>query len=196
MISLIIVSNMRFGDYVGPYIESVLRYEPETEIIITDLTKEGNRYNYHRGLNSGAKRAKGDWLIFSNDDVLCTNSFSEMIENFDKNCIHGKELRRKTEEKWGFSVEYLYGFILVMHRSLFEKVGEFDEVYGHAGFDDIDYCWRAQEMGFNLQAHEDLPFLHLADLPGASHRRYLISGYSENMKKSKEHFLEKTKVKA
>ncbi|HOJ01295.1 MAG TPA: glycosyltransferase [Anaerolineaceae bacterium] len=207
MISLIIVANNKWGDFATPYIESVLRYEPNTEIILVDngspepypsscdyhliRIDPTEHYNYMAALNAGARAAHGDWLMFSNDDVLCKGAFAKTIESQSFSWLYGMEVREKPA-KWGAGKDfcYVYGWLLIMHRAVWEIVGEFDEYYLHAGFDDLDYSWRCQEKGVPLKIL-DLPFVHLADQPGNFHRRMTVEGYKENMKRSKAHFLEK-----
>lgn len=212
MISLIIVANNTWGDYATPYIESVLRHEPSTEIILVDngspapysisdryklvrLDPEEN-YNYMRALNAGAKLATGDWMIFSNDDVECHGAFADVIQKQSCNGLYGMEIRSKPA-RWGAGHEfcYIYGWLIIMHRTIWEIVGEFDEYYLHAGFDDLDYSWRCQEKGIPVKVL-DLPFVHLADQPDNFHRRMTVDGYKENMERSKAHFIKKVRGKA
>ncbi len=189
MISVIFPYTLKFGDFVSGYIGSLRRHERNIDVVSVFTGNKAN-YNYTAALNAGAKQARGEWLLFSNDDVLCQGKFAQLVEGLNRNNIYGMELRHKTKAEWGADVEYLYGWILLMHRSLLDAVGWHDEGYVMAGFDDIDYCWRAQQMGFGLQV-VDLPFVHLADQPGGTHRRYTVDGYKEQMALSKARFLAK-----
>lgn len=189
MISVIFPYTLKFGDFVSGYIGSLRRYERDIDVVSVFTGNKAN-YNYTAALNAGAKQARGEWLLFSNDDVLCRGEFASFVEGLGHNNIYGMELRRKNKVEWGADVEYLYGWILLMHRSLFDAVGWHDEGYVMAGFDDIDYCWRAQQLGYGLQV-VDLPFVHLADRPGGTHRRYTVDGYKEQMALSKARFLAK-----
>lgn len=189
MISVIFPYTLKFGDFASGYISSLRRHEGDIDIVKV-FTGNKASYNYTTALNVGAKQATGEWLLFSNDDILCTDKFTHLVEGFDRNNIYGMEMRRKTKAEWGADVEYLYGWLLLMHRSLFDAVGRHDEGYVMAGFDDIDYCWRAQQLGYGLKV-VDLPFVHLADRPGGTHRRYTVDGYKEQMVLSKARFLAK-----
>jgi hypothetical protein len=207
MISLIVVANSKWGDYAFPYIESVKRYEPKTEIILVDngspqpypmnrdyrlfRNEPDGHYNYMQALNIGGRAATGDWLMFSNDDIKCTGMFADTIKQLPYNGLYGMEIREKPA-RWGAGKKfcYIYGWLIIMHKAVWEIVGEFDEYYLHAGFDDLDYSWRAQEKGIPIKT-VPLPFIHLADQPDHFHRRMTVDGYKENMERSKSHFLKK-----
>ncbi len=208
-ISFVIVANSNWGDYATPYIESVLRHEPDTEIVLVDngsikpyeeydnykliRLEVSGHYNYMRALNEGAKLTNGEWLIFSNDDILCWGGFRNEILDLPHRGLYGREMRTK-DPAWGLGrkLKYIYGWIMLMHSSVWDEVGKFDEYYLHAGFDDIDYSWRCQCKKIPLKTIH-LPFVHLADTNEGYHRRMEVDGYKENMLRSKEHFLEKVK---
>lgn len=191
-LSVVFPYTKAYGDFATAYAESIHRWEPTVQVVSINTETEAD-YRYTRALNAGAKQAVGDWLLFSNDDILCTGKFLRQVEQFERGSIYGMELRQKTKAGWGADVEYLYGWILLMHRELFEDVGPFEEFYLHAGFDDIDYCWRAQQLGYGLVV-APLPFVHLADQPGGKHRRYEVPGYREQMARSKRFFIGKTNL--
>lgn len=207
MISMIIVANSKWGDYASPFINSIYEHD-KAEIILVDNgspvpydTKKQHwtirldpdeNYNYMKALNTGARAATGDWLVFCNDDIVCTGPFYDQINSLSRNFLYGNEIRQK-DRAWGLEFKYIYGWMLIMHRTLWDAVGPFDEYYLHAGFDDLDYSWRAQQAGYGLWKLE-FPFVHLADLPEGRHRRKTVSQYEQNMSHSKAHFLEKSRV--
>lgn len=205
-ISLMMVANNKWGDYAGRYIASVIANEPEwkdTELVLVDSGSEPaypeselyklvriehpGHYNYMQCLNAGLRAMTGEWLILGNDDVECTGPYTELITGLDPNGFYGKNVRRK-DKSWGVEVVYVYGWIMVMHRSVYERVGDFDEYYLHAGFDDIDYSWRAESLGIPIVEIPELPFIHLD-----SRRRNKVPGYKMNMVRSKHHFMEKVR---
>src|SRR3990167_3146752 len=50
------------------------------------LIKNSDNQGYAGGCNSGAKRAKGNWLLFLNPDVLITNKqIFAMVDQAEKN---------------------------------------------------------------------------------------------------------------
>jgi len=78
---------------------------------------------------------------------------------------------------WAFAIQ----------KSLFEKIGGMDEWYPKSGVDDIDFCWRAEQMGVTLYAIK-LPFIHLEQF-----RRTKWDGFNEQMQKSIEYLKQKMK---
>lgn len=205
MISFVIVACNRWGDYVSMFIDSILRHEQEVEIILVDngspkpyepgpayqlvRLEPGIDYNYMQALNAGAKFAQGDWLVFCNDDILCHGKFVRTIEALAPDALYGMEIRMK-DRNWGLEFQYIYGWMMIVPRAVREVVGDFDEYYLHAGFDDLDYSWRAQQAGFGLRTVA-LPFVHLADQARGRHRRANVPGFEANMARSKQHFLKK-----
>ena len=100
------------------------------------------------------------------------------------------EAERKKNPSWfdvGVRINYLYAWNLVMKKSIFDRIGGFDECYQKAGVDDIDFCWRAEQLSIPLIA-VDFPFIHLEP-----HRREQWDGYREQMLKSIEYFIGKVK---
>lgn len=206
MISFIIVANSNWGDYAISFIESILLQGRKCEIILVDngsdkpyppsdnyhlirLEPKGH-YNYMAALNAGADVATGEWLMFCNDDVLCTGDF-QWLEGLDQVGVYGAELRHKTKEKFGVDVDYIYGWMMLIHRRIWMAVGQFDEYYLHAGFDDIDYCWRASRAGAKSIEVKPWPFVHLADQKNEKHRRATVEGYAEMQARSKKYFLKR-----
>lgn len=205
MISFIICANSKWQDYATGFVNSLLLYEEGVEIVLVDngspkpyppspdyhliRLNPGEQYNYMAALNAGAEVARGDWLAFCNDDIVCTGPFSSQIHSLDWRNLYGMEIRCK-DASWGLDFCYIYGWIILVHRKVWEAVGPFDEYYLHAGFDDLDYSWRCQQVGFGIEQAR-LPFVHLADISGNSHRRMSVPGYRDSMTRSKAHFLEK-----
>jgi GT2 family glycosyltransferase len=140
-------------------------------------------------LNTGAEASTGDWLMLLNDDVLCQGSFANTVERLDAHGLYGPAMRKKNPSWFdvGVRINYLYAWNLVMKKSVFDRIGGFDEWYQKAGVDDIDFCWRAEQLSIPLIA-VDFPFIHLEP-----HRREQWDGYREQMLKSIEYFIGKVK---
>ncbi len=202
MISIIIPAWTDNGDYLTPYIDSIRTHEPKVEILVIDnaskkpvspskdyrLFRREESMSYAAALNYGADNSRGEWLIFSNDDCLCIGSFKKLIHSLDKLTLYGAEIRRK-KPAWGadVTVDYVYGWLQVMHRIVYELVGKFDERLTGFGLEDIDYGWRASEYDLPVKAI-DLPFKHLE-----THRRCETKTFTDEMADAKKYFIEKVK---
>jgi len=202
MISVIIPAWTDKGDYLTPYINSIRTHEPKVEILVIDnaskkpvspskdyrLFRREIPMGYASALNYGADNSRGDWLIFSNDDCLCTGSFKKLIHSLDKLTLYGAEIRHK-KPAWGadITITYVYGWIQIMHRTVFELVGRFDEYLTGFGLEDINYGWRAGEHDMPIEAIS-LPFKHLE-----THRRCETETFTDEMNEAKKYFIEKVR---
>lgn len=92
--------------------------------------------NYNKALNSGASIAKGDYIVFCNNDVYFTDYwFEKLLPHFDKYdslSPHCPFSRWWKEQPTGVIEGYeigrvLCGWCIVMPRSTYEKIGGFDE---------------------------------------------------------------------
>lgn len=123
-------------------------------------------------LNLGIKRSSGDWIHWlSADDVLYENAITKMMENItSKDRIYytnyniidetGTALRdfiepearnNKTfEERKDELLKYFYGngSSSMIHRSVFDRIGYFDESLRY--FEDYDFWLRAMKNGIDL----------------------------------------------
>lgn len=204
MIHVIITSFTDFGDFTTPLITSLRQFEkkPFRIMVIDNGAKDeypagdydrirfGERASWARMINKGASLAQGDWILFLNDDVVCVGPFVDFIEELDKGTVWGPKVGIKPPEWHGVGVEvrYLACWLLAIQGSVFEKIGGMDEWYPKVGMDDIDFCWRAGQMGLPVEA-ADFPFRHLQLA-----RRNKWDGFKEQMDKSIQYFID-TKVR-
>ncbi len=201
MISIVITSFTDYGNYTSPLIDSILKFEQGHEIIVIDNGSKNafppdsdyEIFRFHepvswsKMINIGAEIARGDWLLFLNDDTLCKGNFSQKIKTLDKNAVYGPKLKVKPASWAGFEIPYMQAWILVIQKELFKKIGGMDEWYPKSGVDDIDFCWRAGQMSIPLIA-ADFPFVHLEQF-----RRTKWQGFDEQMERSKQYFIDKAK---
>lgn len=177
-------------------IQSVRVYEPRPEIVIVDnvanppyprlryarIVRTKERICMSEAMNFGAKHTEADWLIFANNDILCHAPYINLVEALDKNTVYGVDMLNW----WG--CRWLDGWIMVMHRSLWEAVGEFDTNFIYAGFEDADYCFRALEKGFKVEA-EQLPFTHKE-----LHSRFTMPGYMDQRERNIAYLCQKWNI--
>lgn len=180
MISLIITAYRTPGkpDYASAFMRGVKQHEPDTEIILVNcnssppyqrgedytLVKVPEPYNIGRMINAGLQAATGEWLIIANDDVTCNGKFAACVHAADTSALLCKKvvykrLKRKGR-KWA---EYptAYGWLMLMHRTLYERLGAVDERVPW----DIEYSLRALDNGVKIDQVK-VPFKHIHD-----HRR-------------------------
>ncbi len=159
----------------------------ETHDDVRFIFNEENR-GFAAGNNQGAAIAKGDYLLFLNNDVLVsygwlsgmvrvleldrrigmvgpiTNSISglQMVANIpyanDDFEAFAAEVRQANRNKYT-PRRRLAGFAMLMRRAVFEEIGGFDESFGSGNFEDDDLCVRLRRAGYVLMADEST-FIH------------------------------------
>jgi hypothetical protein len=102
--------------------------------------------SYSQAINKGVKKLDPQgWFMICNNDVQITKM------------INPKKL--KTDTLYGFErhglrdvdVYYLVGWAYILHRSLWDDVGPFDEEFYPLYFEDVDYCLRVLDNGYKVQ---------------------------------------------
>ncbi len=141
------------------------------------------------GNNQGARRAKGKYLLFLNNDVLVADGWlndlvSVLVENPFvgmvgpiTNSISGRQRVENVPYKdeqgfYAFAAKVrelnknkitprrrIAGFCMLMRRELFEKLGGFDTRFGTGNFEDDDLCVRLRQKGWAIMVHEGV-FIH------------------------------------
>lgn len=81
----------------------------------------------------------------------------------------------------------LSGLCLLLPRTLWQEVGDFDERFGHGNFEDDDYCLRARLCGYRLVIARDA-FLH-----HEGHRTFQAMGldYKAEIERRRQQFVTK-----
>lgn len=161
-----------------------LRRFPWVEVVAHD-----ENLGFAAGCNSGAAVARGDVIVFLNNDTILPGGWldplvasigadvsvgaagprsnfvsgRQMIEGVDYSTT--MEMSRFAAE-WAArhrgqttEVDRLVGFCLAVRRSAFEEVGGFDDSYGIGGFEDDDLCLRLRVAGRRLLICHD-SFVH------------------------------------
>jgi len=204
MISIVITAFTDYGDYATPLVEAIRAQEPGAEIIAVDnasavpfradhcaVIRFDEKRSWSHMLNAGARQAGGEWLMLLNDDVVCEGKFARIINKLNPKTLYGPEIRHKPKRWVGEKIDYLYAWLLLMHKDIYDAVGGFDESYIAAGVDDIEFCWTAQKLSYEIEAI-NLPFRHIADEPEFQHRRKKWGAdYQANMEMNRKRFAEK-----
>jgi GT2 family glycosyltransferase len=111
------------------------------------------------GWNLGAAAARGDVLVFANDDLeLGPGSLRALAEALAAHpeagvvgpvgsrwdVEHGQHIDFVPEDGLGpggvREVDVVSGFLFATPRAVFDEIGGFDEAYTPASFEEVDYC--------------------------------------------------------
>lgn len=139
-------------DDCSPIGGGYLRQEADTYI----RTKENE--GYYRAINKAIKLAKGDILAFTNNDIRVAKNWLEVSEEILKDkevgSVHFKMILYKKSMTFGDKIwktgkeRWCTTSFLAVKREVIEKVGLFDEGFGHGGFGDYDFWHRVRLAGF------------------------------------------------
>lgn len=172
------------------------------------LVFEG-RKGLSRARNRGLREARGDLLVFTDDDCcLSADYFCDLIKQFesagepvllggrvelgDPNDLPLSIKTVEEEQVWKKSDgsartqnmgDSLVGCNMVMPRELVRRLGPFDERLGAGssipGGEDTDYIFRAYEKGFTIRYVPDMTVLHFHGRKGVSEGMYLFRCYAQ-----------------
>ena len=108
--------------------------------------------------NAGVKRAKGEWIVFVDDDCIADkkflNSYHKAIQNYpDTILFEGKIYPDRPRKTWAeccpenSNGNMFWTSNLCVKKEVFNKVGGFDESFKVA-YEDIDFAYRVNLLGF------------------------------------------------
>jgi hypothetical protein len=163
-------------------VETVRRHEPSASLLIVDnlaetpypkragarVVRSPARLCMSSAMNYGANYTKADWLVMMNNDLTCTGPFLHLFDNLRDDTVYGNDM---LVNWWNSGRSWLDGWIMAIPRQVWEAVGTFDPAFTYAGFEDADYCFRAEENGFKVEAYP-FPFVHRE-----LHSRFSMPGY-------------------
>lgn len=110
-------------------------------------------FNYNKFLNIGFKNCKNDWVLISNNDTIYHNNFLEhmmLAHQYDNLILSMSPMddgwhRHQTFDKnigiyYGYRTSYeVAGWSILVHKSVIEKIGGFDEQFTF-WYQDNDYA--------------------------------------------------------
>lgn len=103
--------------------------------------------------NEGARHAKGERVLISNNDIVFQKS--GWCETFQAGLDElGVGIVGMTGMSWR-NIPFIQGSLFAMKKSTYEEVGSFDERYPFT-CEDVDYCKRLQDLGMSIKSYEGL----------------------------------------
>ncbi len=231
----IIIVNWNETGCIRQCIDSIMKHtEGKFEIIVVNNNATNDSSEYLRSVNGltlienpenygpaaarnqGIEVAKGDWLVFLDDDVIVSPGWLKKLLGTARNNpdvamlgalsntdpeiaqVAGEDLPTaenvdKTAtsafDKFGYGIDFrvkLSGFCMLINKKVIEKIGVFDESLGLVGFEDDDYSLRAFHAGFFPALAKGTYVYHAGGREHVEKRNY-----SELFRKSWEAFKKK-----
>ncbi len=121
--------------------------------------------------NHGASIATGEWLLFLDDDCLPSAGCLSAFERFAleepnlqviEGSIHTDRPKQRMDEvaPVNQSGGYLWSCNFAIKRSLFEKIGGFDEDFPYAAMEDVDLRERLNAIGVAIRFSKEASVCH------------------------------------
>lgn len=137
---------------------------------LTVIVNEEN-LGYSKANNQGVEIARGDTLVFLNNDIVIKGDYLSPLEKAlsdNPKSLVGAQLVN-TDTGWNVFgdvlIEYLIGWCLAMSKEVYEDIGGFDERYTPADYEDSDLCYAAVQQGYTLE-QVFVPLQHLGNQTG------------------------------
>lgn len=120
--------------------------------------------------NVGASEAHGDLLVFCDADDVCADDWLRQITTVAPHAdLVGGRLEYQTSKGHrdaadrGVESPKLFGYVasfstanMAIRHDVFDELGAFDERFDELGSaEDVDFCWRAQEAGYDVRFAPD-----------------------------------------
>jgi len=160
---------------------------PPIEDVGSVLIRNEENIGFPKAVNQGIDISTGEYIVLLNDDTIVTEGWLDHLkahlEDFDivgpmTNYAAGEqrialpfygddeglnkvatqyhlENREKATE-----VNFIMGLCMLFKRSLFDTLGPMDESLWPCSGEDIDYCFRAREMGLRVGIAKDVYIHH------------------------------------
>ncbi len=80
--------------------------------------------------------------------------------------------------------DFIFGFCMMIRKQVTDLIGGFDPDFGYGYFEDVDFCWRAKEFGFETGISKNIYITHINGVSFQSERR--VSQCIKNLVRLKE----------
>jgi O-antigen biosynthesis protein len=186
-ISIIIPTYNKCDVLLKPCLESILKYTDmaDVEIIIsangcTDNTREyvssledvklvwsNTPLGYPASINAGLHVAHGEFIVLLNNDTYFTDFWlDKLLEPFKDNTVgivgsEGCHAQIWNSEGVILDRKFISFFCVAIRSEVFNKIGLLDEVFYPGCGEDVDFCIRAENIGYKLCKIPFLPITHI-----------------------------------
>jgi len=195
--SIVIPTYNNCEKYLKPCVDSIIKYTDLTdvELIIsangcTDNTDKYINYlasaiphfdaiwdpapaGFAVATNRGIKKAKGDKIILLNNDTqLLGPNWIEKLDSGADICSVWTQFSPITQRRFAVF------FCVLIDAKVFKTIGYLNEEYSTGGCEDIEFCLKAQDAGFTMDANWDngqFPIYHKAE--GTMHDPQLVQDW-------------------
>jgi len=171
------------------------------------------KYDFLLNCNKASKFAKGKYILFLNNDSKVNygwlNSLVSLIESDDKIGMVGSKLQEaggivfndgecsnfgrydnsdNPEYNYVKEVDYISGASILIRKSIWEKIGGFDERFIPAYYEDTDLAFQLRKNGYKVIYQPKSVLIHFE---GISNGKQLNSGIKKFQEINKYKFIKK-----
>lgn len=162
IVEVICTSFREQASYVRLLRASVGAHEPSVKVnweTSTDPCAKAQNIAIKRAINIGYLTGQvPDWYLVTDVDVICKAPFVDILKFCDPYILWGNKIH--PAGTYGSITGWIDGWIMAISRKMWQEVGEYDENFLGSGFEDADYCFRAQKQGYSI-GNAGFPFHHL-----------------------------------
>ncbi len=153
--------------------------------------------------NQGIRASHGNYVVIMNNDVLVTPDWLKALIHFMEKMEHGivspsvregnsnydliTYSRNFTKLCRSASRSQVLGCCMLIRRSVFNKIGLFDEQF-FVGHEDIDFIWRCKQAGFTVGMTGSAFVHHFGEV---TQKQIKIGGRSDYGRSNAEKFFKK-----
>lgn len=176
MKSIVIPTHKHLEDCLKPCCESIIKNtdlsDVEVIIVANGCGNDGTReyvhslgapfkllwsdegLGYTKAMNLGLAMAQGDVLIPMNNDTVILDFqaksvwLNRLLEPFKDPAVGMTGPLMITDEVTGRP--FLVFFLAAFSRELYNKLGPLDEIFAPGGYEDVDYCLKAEALGYRV----------------------------------------------
>lgn len=133
------------------------------------LYKSGEFFSFAGACNYGLHLAKGDIVMFLNNDITADAGWLDQVER-DVRANPNALLGPSTDVRGlaGRAMLYVEGWCIAAQRDVWDKLGGWDaETFTRPYWEDVDLCWRATRLGIRLRRRA-WPVRHISNVTSDS----------------------------